>query len=582
MLSEAQLAVREVLRKKTPQELSKLLLNERSRKELEDFEADCCLDDFETFLVTALSGSPGSEWECPALALAARLTNAPFISLVCSTLEDFSHGRVPECFKEGSPWNPGVPPNPHFLLINLPPGHLKSLIVAVLWQAWHWLREPVLQMAGINAVERVAARDARRLRALIQTPGYRKLVQRASVRTPIPSPFGTQWFGYPEWGMSKEQNEKVNFETSAGGKRLAVAYGAGIIGDRLAVALYDDTMGADDFIGTPDQVKAACESVKILFDEQFSSRFFRGQICTGQRLGEEDLPGHWIATRNPVVVCLPLRFESEHPLRHPLDHRKEGELLSKATIAATRPGGRADPEQAADDFEKELGDAAPGQLQQRPIGRGGSVFKKHWFEKFYSAPPDVMAGLCDEIGISADLGVRDKQSNDPTSVTIWGRRSNPLGIFLLGRINVRIEFFEQLRLIKTTRSALPRCHFVLIDERQTGPAVIAMLSEEIPGVIPFKDRNQSKVERAKATTPMWEQGRIFLPLPQYCPWIVDYVRQHLSFPKSKHDDDVDSTSQALLRWGADFGTEEEADGKTTLEALTLLYSGGVAGQGGQW
>jgi hypothetical protein len=41
----------------------------------------------------------------------------------------------------------------------------------------------------------------------------------------------------------------------------------------------------------------------------------------------------------------------------------------------------------------------------------------------------------------------------------------------------------------------------------------------------------------------FENGRVFLP--NQAPWVDEYIREITGFPGSKHDDQVDSTSQAL-------------------------------------
>ena len=51
------------------------------------------------------------------------------------------------------------------------------------------------------------------------------------------------------------------------------------------------------------------------------------------------------------------------------------------------------------------------------------------------------------------------------------------------------------------------------------------------------------MSRAYAVTPTIETGRVFLP--ESAPWVADYVDNMANFPNAAHDDDVDSTTQAL-------------------------------------
>jgi predicted phage terminase large subunit-like protein len=52
-----------------------------------------------------------------------------------------------------------------------------------------------------------------------------------------------------------------------------------------------------------------------------------------------------------------------------------------------------------------------------------------------------------------------------------------------------------------------------------------------------------KVMRLHAQTTMFENG--IVRLPRSAPWLHDYVQELTSFPGSKYDDQVDSTTQAL-------------------------------------
>ena len=52
-----------------------------------------------------------------------------------------------------------------------------------------------------------------------------------------------------------------------------------------------------------------------------------------------------------------------------------------------------------------------------------------------------------------------------------------------------------------------------------------------------------KVMRLHAQMGKIENG--FVHLPRAAPWLEEYLAELMSFPRSRHDDQVDSTSQAL-------------------------------------
>jgi len=53
----------------------------------------------------------------------------------------------------------------------------------------------------------------------------------------------------------------------------------------------------------------------------------------------------------------------------------------------------------------------------------------------------------------------------------------------------------------------------------------------------------TKMERLNSTTDLFEAGKVFLPKQAH--WLHDYRSELTGFPGAGHDDQVDSTSQAL-------------------------------------
>ena len=53
-----------------------------------------------------------------------------------------------------------------------------------------------------------------------------------------------------------------------------------------------------------------------------------------------------------------------------------------------------------------------------------------------------------------------------------------------------------------------------------------------------------KQSRFCAISPTIEGGHVFLP--ERAPWLDEYLHEICGFPATKHDDQIDSTSQALL------------------------------------
>jgi len=60
------------------------------------------------------------------------------------------------------------------LLINVPPRHMKSLLVSVFWPAWEWLRHPERRWLFSSYGAQLSIRDSVKCRRLIESPWYQQ------------------------------------------------------------------------------------------------------------------------------------------------------------------------------------------------------------------------------------------------------------------------------------------------------------------------------------------------------------------------------------------------------------------------
>src|SRR5271170_3800521 len=60
------------------------------------------------------------------------------------------------------------------LLINVPPRHMKSLLVSVLWPAWEWIRWPERRFLYSSYGAQLSIRDSVKCRRLIESAWYQE------------------------------------------------------------------------------------------------------------------------------------------------------------------------------------------------------------------------------------------------------------------------------------------------------------------------------------------------------------------------------------------------------------------------
>jgi len=176
--------------------------------------------------------------------------------------------------------------------------------------------------------------------------------------------------------------------------------------------------------------------------------------------------------------------------------------------------------------------------QGRPTSQKGNILKRDWW-KFYSILPKMQYKV-----ISVDASFKDGKKNDFVAIQCWGKSGSDM--YLIDRKKARMDFPTTLQAIKNMINTHKDYTCILIEDKANGSAIISMLKKEVSGVIPVNPEG-GKEARVHAISPHIESGNTYLPTKEIMPEISDFIEECASFPKGKHDDDVDSMSQALTR-----------------------------------
>ena len=398
------------------------------------------------------------------------------------------------------------------LVINMPPRHMKSLLVSVLFPSWLWLSKPQSRFLVASYAESLSIRDSVKTRRVIQSDWYQSRFSK-------------------NFHILSDQNEKRKFENDKTGYRMATSVGGVGTGEGGDFVIVDDPHK----IGEKES-KIVRETAINWWDEEMSSRGNDPnkvvRIIVMQRVHEADLSGHVLAQGGYEHLCLPAQYESSRSFKTSIgweDPRKEeGELLWPERFSV----------EAIDELKLRMGSStAAGQLQQRPAPQEGNIFKRHHW-KFYTTPPERF----DKIALSADLTFKDGEKTDFTVIQIWGK----LGAdkYLLDQARARMGFNGQIAAMKNICGKWTFLQDKWIEEAANGAALIDVLKSQIPGLIPVTPRG-SKEARAESVAPQQEAGNLYLPSPSIASWIDDYIEEHSVFPNGVNDDQVDATSLAV-------------------------------------
>jgi predicted phage terminase large subunit-like protein len=389
------------------------------------------------------------------------------------------------------------------VIVNIPPGTAKSLIVSVFWPAWEWASNPGLRYLTASYGAHLTIRDNLRLRGIINSSWYQR---------------------HYALRLSGDQNSKIRFDTTAGGWRIATSVGGVGTGEHPDRIVIDDPLTA-----TQARSETERSTANLWLDRTISSRgIVRGVrvVVVMQRLHEEDPSGHLLAKGGYEHVMFPMHFDPKRADKR--DQRTvAGELLWPALFT---------PEMVRK-LEIDLGPyGAAGQLEQAPSPEGGGLFQRSWFGVPVEAAPVIARRVrgWDTAGTEGggDWTVGAKLAEIDGIVYVEDVVRAQVGP---GKVN---ELFLQTAALDSKACAQR-------EEREggaSGKAVIAARAKLLAGY-DYREVPASgdKVTRAKPFRAQCEAGNVKLVKGE---WNEQYLQELEAFPTAKHDDQVDASSAA--------------------------------------
>ncbi len=174
--------------------------------------------------------------------------------------------------------------------------------------------------------------------------------------------------------------------------------------------------------------------------------------------------------------------------------------------------------------------------QQRPIIKGGNMFKQEHF-KFYDIPPHLVS-----FTMYGDTAMKVKQINDYSVFEVWAKCQKGEA-YLIDMIRGKWEAPELLIQVKAFWAKHSHCNALKIEDKSSGTGLIQNLERDTVIPVVGIPRSIDKVERANSVLAYVESGRVHLP--KNAPFLSDFLTEVSAFPNGTHDDQVDPMIDAL-------------------------------------
>lgn len=437
------------------------------------------------------------------------------IRLICSKLQDVESGKIKR------------------LMLMLPPGGMKSVLVNKLFTSWCYGRHPQWQVITVSHSVDLAERFGRDVRDLLSSVEFQKIFPKTKLRPDVRA--AGRWY------------------TNKKGVYTAAGAGTSIAGTRANLGILDDLM-------SEQTAKSDLERDRILkwYGPGFRTRLLPGAraIAVGTRWHEDDIQGHLLrqAQKDPLadqweIIKIPALLDDEG-----------ADLLNLPVGSSFWPSMWS-----TQDMLQTKANTSPGDwsalYMQSPVPDEGAIFKDTWFKGWsLDAPPD-----CDFVFLSLDTAFSSKKTADFSIIQAWGiffqTRTDEKGLelrvphmILLSQKKGRYEYPElKTKVQESFKTFKP--DVIVIEKAASGQSLIQDLQRTglpVREFVPDRD----KISRAHAVAPILSAGRVWLPNRA---WADELKAEALSFPLGAHDDAVDAMVQAILymRQGWMVGTEDE-------------------------
>lgn len=425
------------------------------------------------------------------------------------------------------------------LVVNVPPGHLKSLLTVVFWPTWEWIRFPHLRYLTASHVMALATRDTVKSRRLILSDWYQRN-------------YGTAF------SLTSDQNQKTRYENDKTGYRIAVSIGSGT-GERANRVIFDDPHELDD-ADKPDILAAAVEYKNTTLDSRISDPETDSKVVVQQRVGDADVTADVLEKMEAggehyEVLVLPMRQEPSVQLDmgslnrldwH--DEREEGDLLF--------PGMYSEPR--VKELELRYGDRAAAYLQQNPRSGASLIYKPEYWQPddtryVPGTRPQTVIGRY----LVVDSAYKDKEANSRTAIVAFEMYAD----WRIRLVDVWADWVEFPMLLQAIKQRATMHDYdgllsaVIIEDKASGISALQTLKDAAPPPLsrllrPFEPGSISKDERDRNAAFHCRVGGVLLPYPgEEVPWLRSFLDEELFKLRPQHRDRRDAFTMGILFLG---------------------------------
>lgn len=398
------------------------------------------------------------------------------------------------------------------LIINMPPRSLKSIAASVAYPAFMLGHDPTKRIICVSYSGDLAKKHSNDFRAVLEASWYRRL--------------------FPNANIGSFKNTENEIELTDRGFRLATSVGGTLTGRGGDIIIIDDPLKPDDAMSETRRSAANHWFTNTLLSRLDDKRT-GAIIVVMQRVHIDDLTGfllgqsdEWDVLTLPAIATCDAVIPTWDTQTYV---RRIGDSLSP----------EREPIEILEEMKLQIGsDAFSAQYQQEPAPPGGAMIKRAWIKRYSDLPPLSEQRFTMQ---SWDTASKGGPNNDWSVCTTWVVCRNKRW-FLKDVWRQRVDY-PALKANVLHLAKLHNAKRILVEDTSAGTAIVQELRTEISGIIGVKP-DGDKQSRMAVASAIFEAGQVFFP--ERAPWLSDLEAELFTFPGSRHDDQCDSISQALI------------------------------------
>ena len=391
------------------------------------------------------------------------------------------------------------------LIINMPPRHTKSEFASNLFPAWMLGKNPKLKIIQTTHTAELSDGFGRKVKNLIMQDEFKEV--------------------FPDVKLAEDSKASGRFNTNKGGEYFAAGVGGAITGRGADLLIIDDPHSEQDalsdkkmedayewYTSGPRQRLQPGGSIVVVMT-RWSVKDLTGKLLAKQTAESSD---QWDVVEFPAIIDNEPMWPEFWNLR---------ELLGvKASISEQK---------------------WQAQYQQNPVGDEGAIIKREWWNVWEEEKIPPLQHIIQ----SYDTAYSKRETADFSAITTWGifypEEGGPPNIILVDMKKGRWDFPE-LKQVALEQQQYWDPETILIEAKASGmPLTQELRMMGIPVITYTPSKGNDKHVRVNSVAPLFEAGQVWAPDHRFAEEVIE---ECAAFPYGDHDDLVDSTTQALLRF----------------------------------